>query len=395
MSNARAIIPNLSVEEEFILCCARAEMTPANRGRMKELAAGGLDWKRVGEMARLHRLRPLLFKHLKSEGVAPLVPPETWTLIQTQALKMAARNLSLTHELGKILAQFRAADIEVIPFKGPVLALRNYRNLGLREFYDMDLLLRREDLLKAKKLLTEQGFTSPWKQNDQWEQQHIDAQLGCDFLSADGRVRLELHWSFLQKWLSYDIDLETLWSRAEKWELAGQPVRIIDRHNLLIYLCAHGAKHHWERLFWIIDIAEMIRTEKGIEWDQLVAEARAQGSWRVLALGLLLARDLLEAPIPENVSAEIAREPKAASIARYIGTWLFNEERRLVLGSRPESNFFLRVKERFRDRAAFTTHLLKLAAAPSDKDRAFVKLPPAISFLYPAVRVIRCLIWRG
>lgn len=394
MSDARSIVPGLSREEELILCCARTQLDDAARTRLHQLAKGALDWKRVGEIARLHRLRPLVFKHLKAENLWGVAPAEIWAGIQRHAAMIIGRNLSQANELTKILRRLREGGIEAIPFKGPVLALRSYGNLGLREFVDMDLLLRKNDILKAKKILQELGFTSPWKQNEEWEAQHIDTQLGCDFSSADRRVQLELHWSFIQKWLSYEVDLDSIWARAQVLDLAGLPVKIISREDLLIYLCAHGAKHHWERLFWIIDIAEIVRGEKNMDWERLILDARRHGSWRVVALGLHLAKCLLNAPVPDKVWTEVNRDQAVSQLARSVGAWLFNEEKRPASGAWVETRFYLNVKERLADRAAYSWHLLKLAMAPSDKDRAFVKLPAAFAFLYPVVRPIRWLVQR-
>lgn len=395
MSDARAILPNLTNEEEFILLCARTELDGSKRVRLRELAASGLDWKCIAEIARLHRLRPLLFKHLKNENLTAAPPKEIFATIQAHAVRVIARNMAMTNTLAKLLKDFHASGIEAIPFKGPILALRSYQNLGLREFVDMDFLLRRADILKAKKILLAQGYISPWKQNDEWEEQHIDAQLGCDFTSSDGAVRLELHWSFIQKWLSYEVDLDSIWSRAESFEVAGMPLRIVARDDLLVYLCAHGAKHHWERLFWIVDIAEIALSAKNLAWEKLVANARAHGNWLVLALGLQLARNLLQAPIPTEIAAQIDADARVARLAANVGTWLFREEKRLVSGAWPETKFYLGVKERWSDRANYSIHQTRLALAPSDKDHAFIKLPKSLSFLYPAVRPIRWLLQRG
>jgi hypothetical protein len=393
--NARAIMPGLSREEELLLCCARTQMTESARATLKTLATCALDWARVAQMAKTHRLRPLLFKHLKAEGLTGAVPAEFLARLHGHAVAGVARNLALANELANVLKLFQAAGIEAIPFKGPVLAIRNYGNLGLRQFYDMDLLLRRGDMLRAKKILLERGFVSPWKQNGEWEQQHIDAQLGCDFLSADGKVRLELHWSFIQKWLTYEVDIDGIWARAVPWEFAGVKTRLVSPEDLLVYLCAHGAKHLWERLFWIVDIAEFARTETCLDWTKVVADAKRHGNWRVLALGLDLARLKFDAPIPPKVAAEIERDRAINRLRRKVAKWQFDLEKRPAPGSWEETKFYLSAKERRSDRVSYLKHLSKLAMQPSEKDRAFVKLPGALSFLYPAVRPVRWLFTRG
>jgi hypothetical protein len=385
------IFPNISREEEFILCYARTAMTGPARARIDRLITERLDWNRIDELAARHRIRPLLYKHLKSDNRRPEIPAVIWKRIENHAIWTVARNLAQTNELARIVKLLRSENIPSLPFKGPVLGAQIYGNVGLREFFDLDLLVRREDLLRAKMLLLANGFTAPSSQNDNHEAGHIDAQLGCDFVNANGTVRLELHWSFIQKWLSYRVDLDGVWKRAAWVDLAGGPARTIAREDLLPYLCAHGAKHHWERLFWIVDIAEFVRAENDLDWASLLANADRDGNWRVVALGLYLAYGLLDASVSREVLAQIS-VPEIFELASAVGTWLFKEENRPATGDMQETRFYLKAKERVSDRLAYTSHLLKLTVAPSEKDRQFIKLPPPLNFLYPAIRPIRWLI---
>jgi hypothetical protein len=393
-THPRRIIPDLSHEHDLVLACARVNMTLAARERILRLTSGPLDWSRILSIATLHRVRPLLYKHLKTLERVNTVPAKVWESIQRHANHTIRRNFALTNELARILKIFREAGIPAIPFKGPILGLRAYGNIGLRPFADLDLLLRRADILKAKKILNGLGFASPWKQNDEWEAQHIETQLGCDFTSANGLVTLELHWSFIQKWLSYAVDPEEIWARSQPLDLLGEPTRIVSIADLLPFLCAHGAKHHWERLFWIVDIAEVVGSEKGEDWQNIMKQTAHSGSWRVLALGLYLAQNLLEAPVPPDVATAINSDPGVAKLARQVGSWLFHEENRLQSGSWGETKFYMLCKENWMDRAAYAKHLARVNLSPSDKDRAFVKLPRPLHFLYPAIRPVRWLAQR-
>ena len=387
------IIPNVSREEEFLLCYARTVMTGPARARIERLIAQPLDWHRIDELAARHRVRPLLYKHLKVDARRPESPADIWTKIENHSIWTVGRNLAQTNELVRIVKMLRSEEIPALPFKGPVLGSRFYGNIGLREFFDLDFLVHRKDLLRAKSVLLREGFASPSSQNEAFEAEHIDAQLGCDFVSANGKVRLELHWSFIQKWLTYRVDLEGIWKRATYRDIAGAPMRTIASEDLLPYLCAHGAKHHWERLFWIVDIAEFVRTEQNLDWKAVLDSAERDGNWRVLALGLYLAYGLLDAPVPRDVLARISTFD-INQLADTVGTWLFNEENRPATGDIEETRFYLKAKERVTDRLAYTGHLIKLTMAPSEKDHEFVQLPPPLKFLYPAVRPLRWLAQR-
>src|ERR1700681_921232 len=64
----------------------------------------------------------------------------------------------LTGKLLRLLELFQAAEIPVIPLKGPVLAQILYGDPVLREFEDLDLLVRKRDVLRALQLLNAHGY---------------------------------------------------------------------------------------------------------------------------------------------------------------------------------------------------------------------------------------------
>jgi len=51
-------------------------------------------------------------------------------------------------------------EVPVVSFKGPILAEAVYDDLSLREFCDLDLLIRVQDLAKAEDILLACGYTA-------------------------------------------------------------------------------------------------------------------------------------------------------------------------------------------------------------------------------------------
>src|SRR5438034_733317 len=76
--------------------------------------------------------------------------------------------------------------------------------------------------------------------------------------------------------------------------------RLLRPGTLMVALCAHGAKHHWQRLSWLCDIERLARTP-GFDWQSAARDAAALRCAPALLLGCLLAADLLDAPVPANV----------------------------------------------------------------------------------------------
>ncbi|MEO8342158.1 MAG: nucleotidyltransferase family protein, partial [Nitrospirota bacterium] len=65
-------------------------------------------------------------------------------------------------------------------------------------------------------------------------------------------------------------------------------VRGMAPEEFLIILCLHGSKHGWERLKWVADVAELLRSQ-WINWKRVFSTAAERKCHRMLLLGLALA----------------------------------------------------------------------------------------------------------
>ena len=109
------------------------------------------------EIAAYHGTIPLLYQSLKTTG-KEAIPKKVLTQLQNHYHTNASRNLFLSHELLNILNFFEAHKIRAIPFKGLVLAISIYGNLAMRQFSDLDILVKQEDVVKAQELLIAQKY---------------------------------------------------------------------------------------------------------------------------------------------------------------------------------------------------------------------------------------------
>jgi hypothetical protein len=262
-----------------------------------------------------------------------------------------------------------------MPYKGPVLAVAVYGNLALRQFGDLDILIRPQDAGQAQKLLCTQGYR--W-----WDgRPHTllpRLRKVSELVSADGRVLVELHWAITSSTFFFPLNPAHLWARLETVSLLDTPVRTLAPEDLLLILCVHGAKHHWGRLGWICDVAALLRTYGRMNWGRLVQHAEQVGSRRMLFLGIFLAHTLLGTTLPNALRPHLQADPLVSSLAAQVGAEFF------AAAPGPRSAverplFYLRLRERLRDRVRggcylayrfLTSHLLpfrrhSVDAAPS------------------------------
>jgi hypothetical protein len=199
---------------------------------------------------------------------------------------------------------------------------------------------------------------------------------------------VELHWEIMPRRLSFPLDTEALWERLESITLGGKVIPTFSPEDLLLILCAHGSKHLWERLAWIRDVSGLIQAHQGMDWERVMQQAGVLGGGRMLSLGLLLARDLLGAALPEKISQRVQADAVAVALAADV------RERRLWGGDGApgifERSMFhpfrLRMRERLRDRVRYC---IRTAMIPGEADWEFLSLPPLFSPLYYVLRPVR------
>jgi hypothetical protein len=381
-------------EAELLLCCGDYSMDSERINRAQELLRGELDWKRLFELARVHKVLPLLYRNLSQIG-AGLVPQVLLSELRQHHFGNASRNLFLTRELLSLLSLFNDAGIPAVPFKGPMLASLAYGDVSWREFDDLDILVPREHALKALGLLKSQGYLKTYTMSEKEEVSYLDS--GCELTLVHDRsgVVVDLHWRFFRDFYSFPFDYLKLWRQLGDLVVAGRSIPAMPLEETLLLHCVHGSKHQWERLEWISILAQLLRVhERRIDSKRLVSLARRLGSERMLLLGFALARRFFGAPIADVIMPRISGHPGLESLTRWVHARLFFEGDEHLLGTQKHI-FHLKMRERWRDRIPYFLLLLglmRVSLTPNQRDRDLVPLPPVLSFLHYLTRPIR-LLW--
>ena len=376
---------------QLVLCAARVEPGDAAAATLDTLLARDLDWKAVGRYARENEVQPLVHRTLsrREEGQ---VPTEVLDRLADASRDVALDNLRFDQTLRRLVDELEAADIPVIPFKGPALARRAYGNSAYRQYVDLDLLVQRSDFYRAKAELQEKGYEPYRDLDDDEEAEFVDSKLGYELVNrADGTV-VELHWGLFYDIYGFGFDPEALWQRHERSSFAGQPIRVLAPEDLMRYLCVHGTKHRFLKLKWLCDVAAFVRAQPDLDWATVQRRARETGTERMCLLALYLAHHLLGAAVPPALLRSARADSTLRALAETLcSNWLLRDPERSESETWDVFWFHVRERERLRDRLPYVWHHVKLAMAPSEKDREWVDLPEALSFLYVFVRPLRLL----
>jgi hypothetical protein len=253
----------------------------------------------------------------------------------------------------------------MVPYKGPALAALLYGNVALRQAGDLDIVVRRSEVDRARALLQARGYRPRHALDRGGEAFMLRSRYSEELERPDG-PSVELHWGFTNGDVGLALDLDSLAPRLRAATLGGGGVPVFCPEDLLLLLCIHGGKHRWDRLEWVCGVAELLRAEgAGLDWSALLERSAALGVRRMLLLGVLLALDLLEAPVPDAIVRHARSDAAVPRLAREVPALLALEAvDGDETGSFATDLFRLQLRERPRDRLRFIWYRLTTPSRP-------------------------------
>jgi hypothetical protein len=299
-------------EKEVVAALSRLPVEPPALERVARLIGQGIDWNAVIDQAARWEVEPAVFGNLRGH-FAQAVPEENLVAITERERAARAFALSRTLQVVDVSRAFVKAKIPAIVLKGPALAIQAYGDCSRRTFVDVDLLVPKNDLSRAKKLIIERGYTP--KFGEQMADRLVAGQHALEFSGPGPNV--EVHWSLLSRHLRFDLDPDELWRDACKVECAGTEIDALAPHHLFIYLCAHGAKHEWMKFRWVCDVAQLAKRLNSTDAEKVVDLARRTNSRRIVALALRLSREVFgeESAFPDDAFAGDGELDSLAAVA--------------------------------------------------------------------------------
>jgi len=373
-------------EISLLLHCAAGDDSAAGAEALRRLAREVTDWQTLIELASRHALVPVIAQEL-ALAASDVVPPAVLVELRTRSQQGVMRSLQLSGELVDAVHAMTAFGADPIPFKGPTLAVLVYGGLSLRQYEDLDILVRRQEVERARKSLLSLGYSPVSTYN---ESQRASIRLSGhheQFANPATRSTIELHWSLNTRSLSRDSFEHNWWENRQSVSIGSVEMHTLGVEQMLLYLCMHGGKHSWGRLSWLCDFQRALRAYPNAYWSRVWALARENGAARMVEIGLLLVESVLNGGALTAAAAQ-GRSPDAE--AKAISELLGRRLRDQATGETSvDFRVQLRARERKRDRLRYTWHVL---ATPHQADVALLGLPRALHSVYYIVRPVRLLI---
>jgi hypothetical protein len=312
-----------TLEYQLLLLCARTSFSNTDLEQIALHTHNHIDWDEFILIARLHGLAPLVFRAL-SRSELTAVPQDALSRLKQLHEAFRVRNLLLRNELLELVDTLAKGGVQAVPYKGPVLAEAIYGDIALRQFVDLDLLIRPTDALRARRILLLNGYDPLEDITPRNEKLYAAFHCGFSFKSKLQSV-IEINWRIAPRYWRFPEISETMWSRLEHLPIASKEVPWFTAEDLLLILCMHGCKHKWDQLKWIVDIAELLRSNHTLNWDQLQQEAQHKSILRILNMGLILAHTLLDAQLPQRILDVLNKDKKLLELTSIVRCSLFSD----------------------------------------------------------------------
>jgi len=310
-------IDDLTKEEKLILTCSR---TWATSGEIESSIYPDLDWDYTLETATNHHVVPLLYYSFQKVS-SDLIPSDVIKKLQQKYTITLAKNILAVKELKSVLKSFLESGIEVILLKGVALADTVYPDIALRPFNDVDILVRKEDINKARLKLSQLGYKlelSEYRPGFAERFWYV-----ADYTGEN--LYIDLHWHIIRHSYSKYAPITHFWDSAVPIYLDDLKIKVLSPENLLISLCFHALKHHYSSLLYFVDIAEVINYyNKLIDWNVFIENIRQYKIYSLVRYVLDLTKALLNPPSPTTFLEQIIPTNKKLSLEEKLLNALIN-----------------------------------------------------------------------
>lgn len=396
-----SISPPPMPEEVVLLTCLRFYFGTATASEVTSLLTVDLDWETLVQTAIDRGLMPLLYQSLKEIEVK-LVPQSVMMQLQILTQMNGIDNITKTKELLKILSLLESKGIEAIAFKGSILATSIYGDIALRQFNDLDILVRLQDFWQTKAILVDRGYQSYLSKEMEIDlfNNHfqvplsyqnpaiatVDSQFQPSLFDRNPALSIDLHWGIPPRRIFNPDRCDRLWDNHNSIDLIGQEIKTFSPEVTLVIQCLNAGKE-FEYLGihlpikQVCDVAKVIQTYSNLNWNLALKISSQLQVQKLFLIGLFMTQNLLQIALPQLILEKIARSLGNIAIQprNHQNLW------QLLVNPLTTINWS------WYGMLVIWSHL-KRAVLPCQKDIDYFPLPARLFFLYYVIRPIRLLV---
>lgn len=284
--------------------------------RSREDINDDLDWMAIWQLAKRHRVVPVLSDRLKQLGI--LAPDDIKSRITKHNINNLHQGLQQAAELVRLTKLFGEHNIPFVAFKGIALSKLMGLELHQRHNGDIDLLLANaDDLWQVDDLLVKKGYLrhdpDHLLQLNASQQKFFEC-YGKDlvYLHPETKIRLELHFKLFNNNRLLDLPAISVYQNRTFIKVGTTSIPIMNKTDHQLYLLIHGALSGWFRLKWLCDIPLISQNGEAFLSTRFLTEIKKQKIERIVLQSLWLANQQLDMPI-SNLIKHSYRDKKISN----------------------------------------------------------------------------------
>jgi hypothetical protein len=283
-----------------------------------ELLRKPINWNALLALAERHGVLAHLAVRLNAISEAN-IPEQARKALHDLYRAQIIHTLRITAELLRLAALLKGEGLEIPVVKGPTLSARAYGDAGRRHYGDLDFLARHEEIARITPLLQKAGYQATVPATA-IEAGKIPGQYL--FFRPDSPFVVEFHTERTLRYFPKPLPIEEFYRRRTHVNVDGREVPALALEDEFVLICIHGAKHFWERLIWIADVAAISAQKGTIDWSQASATAATVGAERMVRAGLYLGEKILRAAVPQEMEKAIADDKGLLRMKEKVEKWL-------------------------------------------------------------------------
>ncbi|MFS0888490.1 nucleotidyltransferase family protein [Peribacillus frigoritolerans] len=342
-----------------------------------------INWDHFLQLAIYHRVYPIIylrFKKIRNNWI----PQYVIKTLHQEYIKNTYQMLKLSAEMERINELFNGSNIRLLFLKGPVIAKDLYGDISLRTSRDLDILISIKDLEKAESILRDYGYKRKEVPTPFWKLRNHHVTY---FHPYKGLI-LEIHWRLHPQSIN-EPSFDDLWERRRVSSVSSYSLHYLGNEDLFFYLVAHGARHGWFRLRWLLDINQILSKKSYIKSDDRTinefVDRHLGGEINYLGQALILVSVLFQTSV----------NPKMKLVTEIMGARKLTKKTITYISKRAEFNSILSEEDfaKNQKRYLFTmksSHQKLLFILnlfyPNPKDAEALLLPRHLRFLYLPLR---------
>lgn len=291
--------------------------------KIEENAVSKINWKQLIQESEAHQINTLVYYAIRKTNYLDKIDTKLLSLWKQHSFLSCIAQIEHINQIEKVMNRFNEKNIPVIVLKG--LVIRGlYPKPELRTMCDADILVKKEDINKARKLLIQEGYTERIDKSP--NEAHI-------VFEHEKYPPIEVHWRLVgegYKWSSYLED--SVWKNIMYVQIGKCRVLSLNYEIFTLFHCIHMLKHFMNSGISIRQLFDLVlivqEWNKLIKWGELLEISKSCKVEKFIIALFKVCEELFQMEIPKcfNEDIKFSKIEIKLLIEDIIGSPVFNRK---------------------------------------------------------------------